>query len=392
MMKRHTRWWLLSIASVLSLALPGLSLTAGAVGRPPESDRNRAQVTTLDQPFAADARRSRGIRCASVTAEACNAASRLGRGINFGNMLEAPLEAGYGLWLQYDWIKAAKDAGFEHIRLPVRWSNHAASTADATLDAEFLKRVDGILAESARIGMPVVLDMHHYRQLDGDPVESNEVRVEDSVVETRAARIWNQLAKHYRNRFPLVYFELYNEPHGALNTAHWNELFPRMLSAVRSEDPVRPVIIGPADWNSPDALTQLKLPADRNVIVTAHVYTPHPFTHQGAWGGQWKSLRECCDRSQLLEIQASFDRIIQWSETHGVPVYIGEWGVHVSAPARSRVMYVKAFQAELERTGLPSAYWQLSSDFGIYDVKTGSWNKDMLDGIMNPFASKAEHR
>src|SRR5690349_22360861 len=56
-------------------------------------------------------------------------AAALGRGVNYGNMLEAPREGDWGLSVREEFIDATAGAGFASVRLPVRWSNHAAATA-----------------------------------------------------------------------------------------------------------------------------------------------------------------------------------------------------------------------------------------------------------------------
>ena len=50
----------------------------------------------------------------------------LGRGVNFGNMLEAPFEGAWGLTVEERFFDVAVQAGMEHIRLPVSWTHHTA--------------------------------------------------------------------------------------------------------------------------------------------------------------------------------------------------------------------------------------------------------------------------
>ena len=49
----------------------------------------------------------------------------LNRGINFGNMLEAPNEGDWGLRVQEKYFDLVKEAGFDFVRLQVRWNSHA---------------------------------------------------------------------------------------------------------------------------------------------------------------------------------------------------------------------------------------------------------------------------
>jgi endoglucanase len=49
----------------------------------------------------------------------------LGRGINLGNALEAPKEGEWGMTLKAAYFQKIKDAGFNSVRIPIRWSSHA---------------------------------------------------------------------------------------------------------------------------------------------------------------------------------------------------------------------------------------------------------------------------
>src|SRR5690349_11190137 len=49
----------------------------------------------------------------------------LRRGVNLGNMLEAPNEGDWGLTVQEEYLDRITEAGFDFIRLPVRWNTHA---------------------------------------------------------------------------------------------------------------------------------------------------------------------------------------------------------------------------------------------------------------------------
>ena len=56
----------------------------------------------------------------------------LGRGVNFGNMLEAPNEGDWGFFVQEIFFDKVVEGGFDIIRLPISWTNHASMT-DHTL-------------------------------------------------------------------------------------------------------------------------------------------------------------------------------------------------------------------------------------------------------------------
>lgn len=210
------------------------------------------------------------------------ASQKLGRSLNLGNALEAPSEGAWGVKLQAHYFKAIKEAGFDSVRLPVRWSAHAATNAPFTIDPTFAARVDWAIDQALAHKLNIVVNIHHYEEADARPDEHLG----------RLAALWEQIAARHRERPSGVYFELLNEPHGQFTEARWNAALPRLLAAVRQTNPTRPVIVGPAQWNAIRALDKLELPPDTNLIVTVHFYDPFQFTHQGAsWvkgSSEWK--------------------------------------------------------------------------------------------------------
>src|SRR5689334_6429272 len=91
---------------------------------------------------AAATARAEGPPGKSDSAAAASIVKKLGRGMNFGNALEAPNEGEWGVTLKADYFRAIKEAGFDTIRLPVRWSAHAQADAPYTIDPVFAKRID----------------------------------------------------------------------------------------------------------------------------------------------------------------------------------------------------------------------------------------------------------
>ena len=323
--------------------------------------------------------------CAAVTAATCATARALGRGVNFGNSLEAPAEGVWGETFKPAHANVIKAAGFTHVRLPVRWTNHAAPTADATLDPAFASRVDTVIDQLLGAGLYVVVNLHHYRQLDGDALDNTEAGVAPGVVEARAVNVWRQVAARYAGKSDRLVFELYNEPHGTQDGAPWNALYPKLLAAVRESNPSRPVLIGPTWWNAASALSTFTTPTDRNVIVEVHAYEPHEFTHQGAWGSSHAAgSMTCCDTATQNKITAVLDTAKTWSLAKGYPIYIGEFGSHVSAPAASRATHARFMRTEMEKRGYSWAVWNFGSDFGIYDTAKNTWNEAMKAALTGP--------
>ncbi len=199
---------------------------------------------------------------------------RLGRGVNFGNALEAPSEGSWGMTLETSYFELVKEAGFDSIRLPVSWTTHTNKEAPYAVDKTYMDRVQWAVDEALSRGLNIIVNVHHYDELNADP----------TVEEVRYLAIWQQIAEHFKDYPDTVYFELLNEPHDVFNgdAELWNTLLVKALMVVRESNPTRAVIIGPNSWNAIGNLAQLKLPDDPNLIVTVHFYDPFTFTHQGA--------------------------------------------------------------------------------------------------------------
>jgi endoglucanase len=321
-----------------------------------------------------------------ASAQARAAAAAMARGINFGNMLEGPREGDWGLRVEDEFIALVGEGGFTSaVRLPVRWSNHAGADAQAAIDPAFMARVDSVVTRLLARGVTVVLNMHHYRQLDGDPLDPGEARVADAVLQDRFVAMWRQIATRFADRSPRLVFELYNEPHGALEP-HWNALVARTLPVVRQTNPTRVVVIGPVQWNSARALAALKLPNDANLVLTVHHYEPFNFTHQGA---SWitpppPTGTDCCDAQQTRLVTELLDLALADSRRRSVPVFVGEFGAYSAAPQAARVRWLGLMRDEMARRDMPWFYWELASGFGLYDPHAHRFRDDLKQVLYGP--------
>lgn len=322
--------------------------------------------------------------CAAVTPQTCATAQALGRGINLGNMLDAPREGDWGV--RFDPAYADEVArGFATVRLPVRWSNHAASSADATLDETFARRVDEVVDALLARGLYVIMDLHHYTQLMGGTLHPNEKRVDPAVLEQRLLNIWRQVAQRYARRSPKLLFELLNEPHGKFDAGAWNQLAPRLVATVRASNPTRIVLVGPVEWNSVHELKNLRVPADRNLIVSFHNYDPFDFTHQGVehLARPMPTGTRCCDAGQRGRIADALETARRWSVASGYPLHLGEFGSYHKADLQSRATYTRIVREEAERRGIPWAVWEYGSDFGVWSPETGQWVEPLRRALLD---------
>jgi endoglucanase len=301
---------------------------------------------------------------------------RLGRGINLGNALEAPSEGEWGVTLQDEYFSLIKSAGFQSVRIPIRWSSHAEADSPYTIDPKFFDRVDWAIDQALKNDLAVVINMHHYEEIMDSPQPQRE----------RFLAMWEQIAEHYQNLPESVMFEILNEPTGTLSSTAWEIFSATAIEVIRKTNPRRTIIVGPGNWNSVDALPGLVLPEnDRNLIATFHFYSPFEFTHQGAdWvanpgrvGTEWKGTES---EKALLEIDFELARV--WGQKHHRPIYLGEFGAYSKADADSRHRWTDFIARTAEAKGFSWAYWEFCAGFGAYDPVAKQWNAPILTALI----------
>jgi len=165
--------------------------------------------------------------------------------------------------------------GFDHVRIPIRFSGHAAAAAPYTIDATFFARIDTVLDQATAANLAVVVDMHAYDELASD-VSGNR---------DRFVGLWTQIAARYKDRPDTIAFELLNEPNTQLDTT-WNDVMVPAIQAIRATNPRRLLIVDAVFWADPTKLATLTLPNDANIMASIHLYEPKLFTFQGmSWMG-----------------------------------------------------------------------------------------------------------
>jgi len=306
----------------------------------------------------------------------------IGRGVNIGNALEAPVEGEWGVTMKEQYFNIIRGADFNSIRLPVCWSAHALNEKPYTIDPNFFKRIDWVIQMAIQREVIVILNMHHYRPLYKDPAGQKE----------RFLALWNQIAQRYKDYPVTLVFELLNEPEGNLKAAEWNAMLKEALNIVRRSNPTRMVVIGPVNYNDIRLLNTLELPKDdRNIIVTAHYYLPFQFTHQGAeWVGTtvsnaWLGTKWTGTDEEKLMITKDFDNAAAWAKENNRPIYIGEFGAYSKADMDSRARWTKFVADTAIEHGFSFTYWEFCAEqFGLYDPNANSFRKPLLEAVIPP--------
>jgi endoglucanase len=333
------------------------------------------------------------------------------RGLNLGNGLDAPKEGEWGVQLGEQHFAMAAAAGFDHVRLPARFSTPERTqvTSPFKVEEQFFQRVDWAIERALAHRLSIIVDLHHYEEIHKDPEGHRQ----------RFYAIWQQIAERYADRPAQVAFELLNEPNGALEPKLLNELTAEALRIVRKTNPTRIVFANCYAWANAERLAELQLPADDpNVVAQFHMYQPILFTHQGAswmspayhtrgvvfpgppatpltpvaasesetwirdWFSGYNQLPAERNPNGPRAVFEHFDHAARYVQATSKRVYLGEFGAIDAADEQSRENWTWLVRSEAERRGIGWAYWDDGSQFKVMDPKTGQWNERLRRALL----------
>ena len=305
---------------------------------------------------------------------------RLGRGINIGNTFEAPTETEWGNPWYPEYFEMIADLGFQHVRLPVRWETpeRSMATAPYTITPAFLERIQEVVDAALDNNLHIIVNMHHHDALFDDPAGQKE----------RFLSQWRQIAEYFKDYPDMLLFEVLNEPHGNLTPDLWNEFFTDALAEIRQTNPERVVIMGVAEYGGLGGISKLQLPDDEYIILSPHYYNPFNFTHQGAeWVGPdadaWLGTKWNDTEADRETVASEFSYALEFSETHHIPIHVGEFGAYSKADIESRERWTTFLARWFEEQGMSWAYWEFSAGFGIYNPTTDEFNTPLVNALLH---------
>ena len=291
------------------------------------------------------------------------AIAQMKKGINLGNTHEPPTEAGWNNpRAQEYYFDLYKEAGFDVVRIPVRWDGYTSKTPPYKITDYWLNRIEQVADWGLDRGLFIVINTHHEEWIKEDYNEANKTRFDS---------IWSQIAERFKNKSEKLLFEIINEPKGLTRTQN-DDLHARVLSIIRKTNPTRLVIFQGHEWGGSEELITAAIPDDDYVIGSFHSYDPYLFGLEGE--GTWGST---ADYNQL---DRKFKAVADWSEENNVPVFLGEFGAIRFGDHNSRMRHYRAYLELSYKYGFAPVAWDDGGDFRIMERQQKDWNeiKDIL--------------
>mgnify|MGYP000182032549 CR=1 FL=1 len=294
-------------------------------------------------------------------------------GINLGNTFDAPHEGDWALPAQESFIIAFKDAGFNHVRIPVTWHEHTQLEAPYEIDSEFITRVEEVVDWALAQDLYVILNAHHESWL--------KENYQDKKNKKRLEAIWIKIAAHFKEKPAKLLFEILNEPYG-MTIENVDDANKRILSIIRNENPNRIVIFSGNGFTPLDSLLAVEIPdiQDKFLIGNFHSYDPWAFA--GQCQRNWGSNE---DKSNLRLI---YQRASDWSIVNQIPVMVNEFGAakfdftqpEYVCDLSERLAYLTQHVSLASEFGIAGSFWDDGGSFSTYDRTNNTWGpeKDIL--------------
>lgn len=307
----------------------------------------------------------------------------IGPCLNLGNTLEVgrdnPLGDGAAGPADFARIRAA---GFDTLRIPVRWDQRSLDKPPYTIEAAWLNQVQTTVDQALAAGLKVILNSHHFNPIHKDPLG----------VQPWHTAVWSQVAPRFKD-YPTdrLWFELENEPHDKFDDSNLRRVLDPALAEVRKSNPTRPVIYGGQKWSGIDSLATLTLPDDPNVYPTFHYYDPFEFTHMGA---SWTAPnipppgRVYGTQADAERLVADLAKIKAYTARTGLIPFMGESGAYDKhASLGQRVAYTKAVHDTFVPAGIPVCQWAYKNTYPFWDKATGAWIPGLRGALGLPDAA-----
>ncbi len=364
--------------------------------------------------------------------------SNMGRGINIGNVLSAPIEGNWAPVLQKTYLQDIETAGFTTVRIPTDFfgartsgntstyskdagtsAAYTGSSTDYVVSSTYLDRIEQVINWALDENLIVILDFHGAKlkeefidTFDENYIPKNEtlpILYTNPDSAKRAAdnekfrTIWTAIANRFKDYSYNVLFEVINEPYFRMSTTEMNTINTAIIDIIRasgSKNADRNIIITGGGKNSFEAPLQISnsiITNDNNLIATFHYYWPRAFTASASekhndfdWG----------TANDKTEIDTNFGVVQSWSQTNSIPILLGEFGADneggynyststygsFGGPENaSRVAYHKYLADKAIDLDFAFTAWDAGDKSGktIYKVSDRTWVEDVKNALLS---------
>ena len=243
-------------------------------------------------------------------------------------------------------IQAVKKAGFNAIRIPIRWQCHITNADAMSIDPAWIARIKEVVGWCLDNDLKVIINAHHEKWLESRPYDKYK---EENC--QKLERLWKNIASEFAYYDSRLAFAGTNEVHVKDNWGEpeaenlavqnaYNQTFVNAVRATGGNNAKRHLIVQTYvcnPWFGINGGFVIPKDADGNgnnyMSVEFHYYQPWSYagypeneTHYDYWGDAYKDAGEIPVENEN-SMKEFFARVVNTWSNKGLGIVIGEWGV-----------------------------------------------------------------
>lgn len=330
------------------------------------------------------------------------------KGINLGGWYSQcdHSEKRYDNFIKKDDFKRIAKWGLDHVRIPVDYN--LVQNLDGTFKEEGFKRIEDCITWCKENNLNMILDLHKTIGYSFDEGEKETGFFEgNEKYHEYFYTLWEEFTKRFSFNDNVI-FELLNEVTDYEYKDEWNRVAKECIKRIRKINPTIKILYGGYWYNSIDAIKDLDLPYDENIVYIFHCYSPIVFTHQGAY---WVNKMDTKFRMHFDEstdkYQEYHDKYVgetehvkfkphsiidasyfedQWKEAikiceeRNVGLFCSEYGVIDLAEPEDILSWYKCIHSAFDKYNIGSSLWNYKEmDFGFVDAHYDDIRDRLID-------------
>lgn len=313
-------------------------------------------------------------------------------------------------------IDKVKAAGFNAVRIPVRWGCHIKNVSTMEISADWLARVKEVVDYCIDNDMYVILNTHHdmWLEYQATPTMKNSNL-------NRLSKLWTNIATYFADYDGHLAFAGTNEVHlkddwgqpSSANLAVQNSYLQTFVDAVRAtggKNYYRHLIVQTWACNPYYGLgKKLIVPTDvedngySRMSIEFHYYNPYNYCSGNSGSGNYNYWGKNCPTTQKTAVAPENESTMtnffnqvdnEWSKL-GLGIVVGEWGISDRYPNATEkelihdnmTYYCTYLTKEVRQRGYSAFVWD-NNVFGNGTEKFGVFNRRSNMSIGAPWIVK----
>jgi aryl-phospho-beta-D-glucosidase BglC (GH1 family) len=280
-----------------------------------------------------------------------------------------------------DDIAFIKKCGANTVRLPINYRHFESDCLPFEYHEAGFKRLERAVALCEKHGLYVILDMHAVQGWQNPHWHSDNENAASlfwthSHFQERLKKLWQELARRYRDRAVIAGYELMNEPTSNLITgdlphrfgehyrADWdniNRVYRELTQAIREVDGKHIVFLEGDRYGQ--LFDGLEAPFADNLAYSSHNYTTAGFG-PGPYPGAYKKIRtdetnaatDFWDKAAQARLFAATSGA-EYAKKYKVPLWVGEFGAQYNSGAEDLPYRIAAMDDQLAVYNEWGAHW-----------------------------------